>query len=164
MRPGCLGQRVQGPASRSLFIVRLQFAVRLPRQAPRRVGRDEAEDHAALGLGQPGLPPGAGAIGEPVEPLGVEAEQPFAHRLGMAAQLLGDRGRPEAVPAPRDHPRPTDPVPGRVPAPGQLADAALLSSIERWAGTQQLRHGGLLALPAALFVPPLRNRALILLR
>ena len=131
-----------------------------PHEAPWWVGRHQAEDHPALRLAQPWLPPRAGPIAEPVEPLGVEAEQPLAHRLRMAAQLVGDGGGPEPVPTAHDHPRAADPVTGGMPAPGQLPNATFLRSIERRAGAQQLRHGGLLGHRPALSMPALRNGAL----
>jgi len=138
--------------------------MRLAYEAPRRVDGDQTQDHAALGLGQPRPAPGAGAITQPVEPLAVEAEQALAHRLRVAAQLPRDGGRPEAVPTPCDHPGAADPIPRRVPAPGQLPNAALLGGIEWRSSTQQLRHGDLPTLQAAPSIPQLRNGALALLR
>jgi hypothetical protein len=85
---------------------------------------------------------GAWPVAEPVDALGVEPVQPLSHRLRVAAQLVGDLGGAQAVPAVGDHPGASDPVAGCVPGAGQLADGALFGGVERWSGVQQDGHGG----------------------
>ncbi len=92
----------------------------------------------------PWTPRSAGSwpVAEPTDALGVEPVQPLPHRLRVAAQPLGDLGGAQAVPATRDHRRASDPVAGRVPGAGQLADGPLFGGADRWSGKQQDGHGG----------------------
>jgi hypothetical protein len=85
---------------------------------------------------------GSWPVTEPVDALGVEPVQPLPHRLWVAAQLLGDLGGAQAIPAVGDHRRAPDPVAGCVPGAGQLADGALFGRVDRWSGEQQDGHGG----------------------
>jgi hypothetical protein len=106
----------------------------------RRAG--QGDDPATLGLAEPPRSAGAWPVAEPVDAFGVEPVQPLSHRLGVAAQLVGDLGGAQAVPAVGDHPGAPDPVAGCVPGAGQLADGALFGGVERWSGEQQDGHGG----------------------
>ncbi len=85
---------------------------------------------------------GTWPVAEPVDALGVEPVQPLPHGLRVAAQLVGDLGGAQAVPAVGDHPGAPDPVAGGVPGAGQLADGALFGGVDWWSGEQQDGHGG----------------------
>jgi hypothetical protein len=139
-------------------------------QAPGRRRAGQGDDPATLVLGQPPRSAGSWPVAEPVDALGVEPVQPLPHRLRVAAQLGGDLGGAQAVPAVGDHPGAPDPVAGCVPGAGQLADGALFGGVDRWSGEQQDGHGG--SLPGAHHraavdtstppIPTLRNVALML--
>jgi hypothetical protein len=109
----------------------------------RRAG--QGDDPAAVGLGQAPGSAGSWPVAQPAQPVdtfGVEAVQPLPHRLRVAAQLVGDLGGAQAVPAVGDHPGAPDPVAGCVAGAGQLADGALFGGVDGWSGEQQDGHGG----------------------
>lgn len=72
-------------------------------RTPRRGAMRERDELTSLGLGQQWLPPSAGPVAQPIEPLSIEASQPLPDRLLVAPQVSRDRARPQAFPAPRDH-------------------------------------------------------------
>jgi hypothetical protein len=59
----------------------------------------------------------------------MEVEQPLPHRLRMALQPVGDRGRAPSVPALHNHLGAADPVPGRMATPGKFPNRALFLGI-----------------------------------
>lgn len=64
---------------------------------------NEANDRAALTLGQTRLATIAGAIREAIDAFGVEAKDALTHSLRMAVKFSGDGGGREAIPASADH-------------------------------------------------------------
>ena len=139
-----LRERVEGPVRLHRLILGRRQPRALRHEPARRGRAGESQDAPALRLGQPPLPPGTGAVAEPVQPLGVEPRQPLAHGLRMAPQLGRDGTGPQTIPTADHPPRPPNPVARRMAADGQLADLPLLLRVDGGAGTQQLRHGGIL--------------------
>lgn len=103
--------------------------VPVPDQTARRLTPRQGDQAAALVLAEAAGAAGTGPVTEPVEPLGVEAGEPLAHRLGMTPQGGGDHSGALPVPTAHNHLRPPDPVTRRVPAPSQLPDVAFLHGI-----------------------------------
>jgi hypothetical protein len=99
-------------------------------QAAGRLGAGQGDDPAALGLGQPPGQARAGQVGQPVQPVGiVEAVQPLVHRLGVAAEPVGELGDAGAVPAVGDDAGALDQAGRRVPSSGQLAQGVFLGRV-----------------------------------
>src|ERR671911_1045818 len=121
---GGLRQRVQGPLRRRLGVLRRQEPLAALVQAAGWLGAGQGDDAATVGLGQAPRSAGSWPVAEPIDALGVEPVQPLPHRLRVAAQLLGDLGGAQTIPAVGDHPGAGDPVAGCVPGAGQLADGA----------------------------------------
>lgn len=86
------------------------------------------------------MTPRARSIPQPLQPFSIEAPDSLAHGLGMAAELVGDRRRPQTRPTPANHPRPLNPIAGRVPALGEPTDLVLFSIIAGSPGTQEFWH------------------------
>lgn len=116
---------------RPRLVLSRQFTTALPHQSTWWGRGDQRDDGAALGFRQPRLPPGTGAIAQPIEPHSVEADDPLAHRLRMAAQLGGNGDRAHTIPATHDHLRAANPVTRRMATPGELPNLAFLRRILR---------------------------------
>jgi hypothetical protein len=85
---------------RRLGLVRRQEPLAALVQPAGWLGAGQGDDAAALGLGEAPGQARPGQVGQPVQPLGsVEAVQPLVHRLGVAAEPLGELGDAGAVPA-----------------------------------------------------------------
>jgi hypothetical protein len=135
---GGLRQRVQGPVRRRLGVRGRTQPLAALVQAPGRLGAGQGDDLAALGLGQPPGQARAGQVGQPVQPVGiVEAVQPLVHRLGVAAEPVGEFGDAGAVPACGDDAGALDQAGRRMPSSGQLAQGVFLGRGGWWAGGQR---------------------------
>jgi hypothetical protein len=137
---GCFNQGVESPVGSSLIVGRYQRPIRLADDGTRRARLGKSDDLTSLRFGQPGFASRTRSIPQSVEPLGIESNNPFADRLGMAAQFFGNRRGRQPVPTPDDHPGPQDPIARSMPALGQSANPAFFSRIARHVGTQQFRH------------------------
>jgi hypothetical protein len=137
---GSLYQGVEGPTRSGFGIRRHQRPLGLPHDRARRAALRQGDDLAALRFGQPRLAAWPRPVAQPVDALRIEAGKALTHRLRVAAQLGGDRRRPQTRPTPGNHPRPLNPVAGRVPALGEPTDLVLFSIIARSPGTQEFRH------------------------
>jgi hypothetical protein len=78
---------------RLLLLIPCRQLAAVTDQPPRRWGGNQCHDGAALGFGDPRLPAGTRPIAQPIQPLGIEPHEAVPHRLRMAAQFGGDRGR-----------------------------------------------------------------------
>jgi hypothetical protein len=93
------------------------------------LGAGQGDDAAALVLADAPGHARAGQVGQPIEPVGVEAVQPLVHRLGVAAEPFGQLSDAGAVPAAGEDAGTLDPTGGRVPGSGEPAEGALLGLV-----------------------------------
>jgi hypothetical protein len=139
-RVGRFHQGVEGPMRVGFGLRRHQRPLGLADDRAGRRAFREGNDLASFRFGQAGFPPRSRPITQTVDSLGIEANNAFAYRLGMAAQFLRDRGGPQPVPASDNHPCPQNPIARRVPTLGESANLAFFSGITGIAGTQEFRH------------------------
>lgn len=100
----------------------------------------ESDDLAPLVFGQAWFASGSWTITQPVDSFGIEANDSFADRLGMAAQFLRNRAGPQPVPTPDNHLGAENPVTGRVSTLGKPTDPAFFSVVVGIPSMQEFRH------------------------
>jgi hypothetical protein len=100
----------------------------------------QSNDLAPLYFGQARSAPRSRPITQPVDPLGIETHDAFAHGLGMAAQFVRNRGGSPPLPTSDNHLSPQNPIAGCVPTLGKPTNLAFFRIIARGLGTEQLRH------------------------
>jgi hypothetical protein len=139
-----LNQRVEGPMAFGFRVGGDKGPLGLAHDRTGRRALGQRDDLAALRFGQARFTPRAQPIPETLEPFCIEAHNPLAHGLRMAAQFVGDRRGSPSVPTVDNHPRPEDPIAGRVPALGEPTNLAFFRVIAGSPGTKEFRHRRLL--------------------
>jgi hypothetical protein len=101
----------------------------------RRLGH-QRDDRTALAFRETWLAPGTGAVAQPLYPIRIEAGDPLAHRLGMAAHLSRNRWRAPPGPTADDHAGALDPVRRGVATGRQFANLARFGRVAGRSGLE----------------------------
>jgi hypothetical protein len=131
LRLGGGRQRIERPVRDvpTLATGRSEGPVGIGEQSPRWGAGDQGTHGAAFGLGEAWLAPTARLHAQSVEPALVKGMEPLAHGLRMAAQLLSDGSRAQAIPTAHNHPRMPHPIGGGVMAPRPTSNLVVFRGI-----------------------------------